>query len=80
MSAWHVMLCLVVRECVAGPISRAGGELLTYRGDIADMKNIRRKGRVVNFLEGVEAAGPELNASQLVSSMYYSIAALLCPS
>ena len=78
MSAWQVMLCLVVRECVAGPVSRAGGELLTYRGDIAEMKNIRRKGRVVNFLEGEE--GPNLNASQLVGSVCDSIAALLCPS
>ena len=70
---------LAVSGCVCGPVVTRGqdesttevadrGEVLTYVGDIADMKDIRRGGRVVNFLkEEVEAATSQIPSSRLVS-------------
>ena len=69
---------LAVSGCVCGPVTRGQdekttevakrGEFLTYVGDIADMKDIRRGGRVVNFLkEEEEAATSQIPSSRLVS-------------
>ena len=70
---------LVVSGCVCGPVVTRGqeentsdvpnrGEFLTYVGDIADMRDIRRGGRVVNFLkEEEEGATSQIPSSRLVS-------------
>ena len=53
------------------------GELLTYVGDIANMKDIRRGGRVVNFLqEEEEAATSQIPSSRLVSYICRKLNAL----
>jgi len=62
-----------VPGCVCGPVStrgqdETGGESLTYLGDIADMKDIRRGGRVVSFLEEEEeSATSQIPSSRLVN-------------
>ena len=70
---------LVVSGCVCGPVVTRGqeentsdvpnrGEFLTYVGDIADMRDIRRGGRVVNFLkEEEEEATSQIPSSRVVS-------------
>ena len=64
-----ILLGMVARECIGGPVVRRDivkeEDTLTYKGDIADMKTIRRSGKVNNFLE--DDHDPRLNASQLVS-------------
>ena len=73
------VLWLIVPGCVCGPVETRRqdekpreepdtGESLTYMGDIADMKDIRRGGRVVHFLqEEEEAATSQIPSSRLVS-------------
>ena len=50
-----ILLGMVARECIGGPVVRRDivkeEDTLTYKGDIADMKTIRRSGKVNNFLE-----------------------------
>ena len=70
---------LAVSGCVCGPVVTreqyekttevtSRGELLTYVGDIPDMKVIRRGGRVVNFpKEEDETATSQIPSSRLVS-------------
>ena len=65
---------LAVSGCFCGPVVPRGqdektrGESLTYVGDIADMRYIRRGGRVFHFLqEEEEAATSQSPLSRLVS-------------
>ena len=63
-----ILLGMGAGKVAGGPMVRRDivkkEDILTYKGDIADMKTIRRSGRVNNFLE--DDHDPRLNASQLV--------------
>ena len=77
MRSMHLILWLLVGESIGGPVDRGhkeealtetGTEILTYKGDIADMENIRRKDKAVKFLqEGDEESATDIDTSHLVS-------------
>ena len=67
----HLILWLLVGGSIGGPVDREhriGTESLTYKGDIADMENIRRTDKAVKFLqEGDEESATDIDTSHLVS-------------
>ena len=71
MRSMHLILWLLAGESIGGPVDRehrTGAESLTYRGDIADMENIRRMDKAVKFFqEGDEKSATDIDTSRLVS-------------
>ena len=71
MRSMHLILWLLVGESIGGPVDRAHRtrtESLTYKGDIADMENIRRTDKAVKFFqEGDEKSATDIDTSRLVS-------------